>query len=102
MLSELQELNSREIRDEVLTELHKLDPAKLRDGLLRELREGLLLTPEQTAGLLNISTDCLERLDTKGPTRLRLGPRTHRYSMQAVREWLRIINENPEWLEEVR
>jgi DNA-binding transcriptional regulator YiaG len=95
MLSELPELNSRKIRDEVLSELHELDPAKLRAEVLREIREQLFLTPQHVAQILNISTECLERLDIscKGPTRLKLGPRTHRYSMKAVREWLRIVNE---------
>jgi hypothetical protein len=44
MLSELPELNSRKIRDEVLSELHELDPAKLRAEVLREIREQLFLT----------------------------------------------------------
>ena len=68
---------------------------------MRELREELLLTPKQVADILNTRTDCLERLDArgKGPPRLKLGSRTHRYSMMGVRNWLRIINGDPSLLE---
>jgi predicted GIY-YIG superfamily endonuclease len=62
------------------------------------------LSCKQTAGILNISTACLERLDDKGkgPPRLKFAPRIHRYSARGVLKWLRIINEKPELLEEVR
>ena len=75
-----------------------LDPTKIREDLVREQ---LLLTPEQAAKILNVSTDTLERLAAKdkGPPRLKFGTRTHRYWMEGLRTWLHLINGNPSLLE---
>ena len=53
-----------------------------------------LLTGRQTAELIGTSERTLKRWDEqkKGPPAIRLSQRMTRYNLEAVREWLDIIN----------